>query len=314
MLFFVNETYHFAVRIKDPEEALQIADSFASGHKICVAENETELVYRMFEYMRFKKGDRMYQYTLNDNENKPLFIHLFDNSPLSCGKLKEYFNSGIIKEIAKPVNIKIMKQMSFPSAKAVEKKFLTVPFSMRNHIAGFGVEVPTEPDKVIQKIGEETPANKTILKEEEFKEIILEKANFDSSYLNDNIFNDAIVGAQMLYDNYQKAVSQKPELLAFVKNCDKETLDILHDLELEYKWYDVITAYKTILKITHIRRQRRKAKDKIEVINALEEGLALECAKGIADLPNKLQNRQYRKRNNSGMFDYEKVFKKKKGE
>lgn len=305
MLFFINETYHFAVRIKETKDALQIADSFASGHKICVAENETELVHQMFEYMRFKKGDRMYQYTLNDNENQPLFIHLYDNSPLSCGKLKDYFNNGIIKEIAKPANIKIMKQMAFPSAEAVEKKFLTVPFSMRNHVADFGVEVPTEPNKVIEKSSEKTG-------EAETAEIILEKANFDSSYLDDNIFNDAITGAQMLYDNYQKAVSQKPELLEFVKTCDKETLDILHDLELEYKWYDVITAYKTILKITHIRRQRRKAKDKIEVINALEEGLTLECAKGIADLPNRLQNRQYRKRNNSGMFDYEKAFKRRK--
>ena len=70
-------------------------------------------------------------------------------------------------------------------------------------------------------------------------------------------------------------------VLEFVKNCDKETLDILHDLELEYKWYDIITAYKTILKITHIRRQRRKAKDKIEVITDLEEGDVLEAGECI---------------------------------
>lgn len=295
MIFFVNETYHFAVRLKEVSEAEELAKSFASGHKICTAETEKELVDNMFLYIRFKKANRLYQFTLNDTEGKPLFIHI-NEAPLACSKFKDYFKSGSFKEIEVPSNVKVSSQMSFPDAARIEKKFTTVPFSIKNHVAKYGIADPQ-----VKPVGEAETA-----------EPIFERVNFDSSYENDELFDNIIKGATMLHDNYEKVVSQKQELSQFIKACDNETLDIIHHLELEYKWYDVITAYKTVLKITNLRRQRRKAKDKIEVINALEEGLSLECTKKVAELPERLENRIYRKRNNTRMFDYEKVFKKGK--
>jgi hypothetical protein len=305
MLFFMNENYHFAIRLKEEKDAEEMEKSFASGHQVREALNEGDLITKMLKYMRFNRADRLYLFILNDSNGMPLFAHIGENTPLTCNHLKNYFNMGIITELKKPSNLNINKKIQFPTSSTFEKKFQSVPFSVRTYVAKFLAE-PVESAKPLESAKEES---EVLIKD---TEVIIESANFNTSYLNDNVFMDAVKGAQMLRDNYQKAVSQKPELLEFVKNCDKETLDILHDLELEYKWYDVITAYKTILKITHIRRQRRKAKDKIEVITALEEGLSLECAKEVADLPNRLQNRQYRKRNNSGMFDYEKIFKKGK--
>ena len=303
MLFFMNENYHFAIRLKEEKDVEEIEKSFASGHQVREALNEGELITKMLKYMRFNRADRLYLFILNDSNGMPLFAHIGENSPLTCNHLKNYFNMGIITELKKPFNhLNVNKKIQFPTSTTFEKKFQTVPFSVRTYVAKFLVE-PAESSEPAKEESE-------LLTKD--AEVIIESVDFNTSYLNDNVFMDAVKGAQMLRDNYQKAVSQKPELLEFVKNCDKETLDILHDLELEYKWYDVITAYKTILKITHIRRQRRKAKDKIEVITALEDGLSLECAKEVADLPNRLQNRQYRKRNNSGMFDYEKVFRKGK--
>ena len=311
MLFFMNENYHFAIRLKEEKDAEEMKKSFASGHQVCEALNEGGLITKMLKYMRFNKADRLYLFILNDSNGMPLFAHIGENTPLTCNHLKNYFNMGIITELKKPFNhLNINKKIQFPASSTFEKKFQSVPFSVRTYVAKFLAE-PAEPAESTKPLESAKEESEVLIKD---TEVIIESANFNTSYLNDNVFMDAVKGAQMLRDNYQKAVSQKPELLEFVKNCDKETLDILHDLELEYKWYDIITAYKTILKITHIRRQRRKAKDKIEVITALEEGLSLECAKEVADLPNRLQNRQYCKRNNSGMFDYEKVFKKKKGE
>ena len=311
MLFFMNENYHFAIRLKGEKDAEEMGKSFASGHQVREALNEGDLITKMLKYMRFNKADRLYLFILNDSNGMPLFAHIGENTPLTCNHLKNYFNMGIITELKKPFNhLNINKKIQFPTSSTFEKKFQSVPFSVRTYVAKFLAE-PAEPAESTKPLESTKEESEVLIKD---TEVIIESANFNTSYLNDNVFMDAVKGAQMLRDNYQKAVSQKPELLEFVKNCDKETLDILHDLELEYKWYDIITAYKTILKITHIRRQRRKAKDKIEVITALEEGLSLECAKEVADLPNRLRNRQYRKRNNSGMFDYEKIFKKKKGE
>ena len=59
MIFFVNETYHFAIRLKEVGEAEELAKSFASGHKIYTVETEKELVNNMFQYIRFKKANRL---------------------------------------------------------------------------------------------------------------------------------------------------------------------------------------------------------------------------------------------------------------
>ena len=298
MIYYLNENYHTAILAKDNNEANTFALLFQTPGKIINVNNSKELYQEIFNYMRFTSNKILHAYRLINSNNQIAFLY-FSHDTTNCRIIKEYFNIGEIIEV-KVDSSKIRKSsnMAFAGPTALKRKLESIkPEIMRNGV-----------------LTEASQVEKESAKPQEFQitETLIELVNYNSSYEDDDIFADAIKGAQMLKTNYNKAIQQKQELISLVATCDKETLDILHDLELNFKWYDIPTAYKTILKINHIRKQRRKAKDKLEVINVLEESLTLECLNKISEIPERLENREYRKRNNRGMFDFEGKFKKEK--
>ena len=297
MIYYLNENYHTAVLAKDNNEANTFALLFQTPGKIINVNDSKELYQEIFNYMRFTSNKILHAYRLINSNNQIAFLY-FSHDTTNCRIIKDYFCVGeVIEDKTDLFKKKKSSNMTFAGPNALKKKLDSIkPEIMRNGVL-------TEASQVEESAKPQ---------EMQITETIIELVNYNSSYENDNIFADAIQGAQMLKTNYNKAIQQKQELTSLVATCDKETLDILHDLELNFKWYDILNAYKTILKISHIRKQRRRAKDKLEIINVLEESLTLECLNKISEIPERLENREYRKRNNLGMFDFEGKFKKEK--
>ena len=102
-------------------------------------------------------------------------------------------------------------------------------------------------------------------------------------------------------------LEQEEALKAVIRTCDLETMDILHNLELGFDKVNACQGYKISEKIHEVRQCRRRAKDKLEVIAEMKSVFSLDSLSGLVALPEKLENRKYRNRNNTGMFDYEKI-------
>lgn len=297
MIYYLNESYHIAILAKDNSKIKTFSTLFQNPGKIVTVNDSKELYQEIFNYMRFNSNKVLYAYRIINSNNQISFLYLSHN-PSESRIIEEYFKIGEIIEIKTDLSkIKKSNKMTFMGPTALKKKLEPIKSEiMRN-------EVFAETNQIEENAKQQ---------ELQIIETVIELVNYNSSYKNDSIFSDTIKGAQILKTNYNKAIQQKKELTSIVATCDKETLDILHDLELNFKWYDILTAYKTILKISHIRKQRRKAKDKLEIIDVLEESLTLECLNKISEIPEHLENREYHKRNNRGMFDFERKFKKKK--
>ena len=135
----------------------------------------------------------------------------------------------------------------------------------------------------------------------------VESVDKDTTYLDDDIFSGLFDLASQLKDKYSLLMEQEEALKAVIRTCDLETMDILHNLELDFDKVNACQGYKISEKIHEVRQCRRRAKDKLEVIAEMKSVFSLDSLSGLVALPEKLENRKYRNRNNTGMFDYEKI-------
>lgn len=92
-----------------------------------------------------------------------------------------------------------------------------------------------------------------------------------------------------------------------VKQCDMETLDILHKIEFTNE--NVVNGFKLYKQLQDVRLRRRKAKDALEFSVLISSSGLISDLKQIASdihtLKESEENRKYKPRALPGLFDYE---------
>lgn len=90
-----------------------------------------------------------------------------------------------------------------------------------------------------------------------------------------------------------------------VKQCDMETLDILHKVEFTNE--NVVNGFKRYKQMQEVRQRRRVAKDSLEFASLIVSSGLLACLKklktDIAELKEFGETREYRPRVLTSMFD-----------
>lgn len=142
-----------------------------------------------------------------------------------------------------------------------------------------------------------------------FDETMQESKNCDfdvsqfKGYSEDSTFCEIYDTCKQLSKGISEILSQEKKLRRMIEACDHETLNILHQLELQFSAVNASEGYKISKKLHDVRNYRRCAKDKLEIIEKLKE---LDILKGLEVYPNfvdSLSDRIYIKRNTYGMFD-----------
>ncbi len=127
------------------------------------------------------------------------------------------------------------------------------------------------------------------------------------NYDSDDIYTRLFDILDELKDITVEIKNQKQGLKKMLKACDLKTLDWLHDIEFNSEKMSACQGYKFAKEISQVRIFRRKIKDKLEIINSINENNMVDGAIKLYNSINSLSNREYRQRIKHEMFDVDKI-------
>ena len=306
MNYFVGLQHGVCVLVNNEEEIEKLSKVFPNKYTTLMGiQNIEELFSELFRVMPIRKHQQtLYLFEITNKNNEIVFISY--GSKEDCQSMKDFFNFGLVVE----TNIntqkeKMVNSLTVALPKTVGKRITWTNGLIVKHIISKDVDTENQVICVPEKYFVSESKIEDV-KEKSVKEKIAE-VNKDSTYLNDEIFANMLEAANNLKENYNALIEQEESLRLVVKTCDYEIMDIVHDLELGFDKVSASQGYKITKRIHEVRQCRRRAKDKLEVISEMKDTFKLSMLDELTTLPERLEKRKYRNRNNTGMFDYEKV-------
>lgn len=119
------------------------------------------------------------------------------------------------------------------------------------------------------------------------------------------VLEDMIAFYDQIVENTDKFCFLPGYFGGIVKQCDLETLDILHKVEFTNE--NVVNGFKRYKQMQEVRQRRRVAKDSLEFASLIISSGLLSCLKklktDIAELKEFGETREYRPRILTSMFD-----------
>lgn len=117
--------------------------------------------------------------------------------------------------------------------------------------------------------------------------------------------DEMIAFYEQIVENTDKFLFLPGYFGGIVKQCDMETLDILHKMEFTNE--NVINGFKRYKQMQEVRQRRREAKDALEFASLIVSSGLLPCLRklktDIADLKEFGETREYKPRVLTSMFD-----------
>ena len=299
MDYFVAQKYGVCIQMTNPEEQYKLSTVFPNGYKIFEAENVEEVFENMFSVIRCREHrTNLYLFEITNTDGEVVFAYFGTKD--ECESIRDFFKFGnTLKTKINTKTVKMQKDASVAISATVRKRMKSFPNFVEEIVVSKNVDTENQVLSIPERY--EIAVSTQTVKEK------IETVDKDSTYLNDDIFEGLFDLANQLKDKYTMMLEQEEALKAVIRTCDLETMDILHNLELGFDKVNACQGYKISEKIHEVRQCRRRAKDKLEVIAEMKEVFSLDSLNGLVALPEKLENRKYRNRNNTGMFDYEKV-------
>lgn len=290
-MYFFNKTFNICIKFTEPDDVYKLMVCFPGKSTVV----DTEDIQEVFDNV-FKSGNifldsysNIFVYTLADKDSQPLLI--FVNNESNCKLMQKHFKKGVIEKS----NISVSKSKGTVKKEALNFKTMKNRFSqiptfessfLSKAVDGLSFTLP-EKYKVIHVTQTDT-----------FKDVCN-----DSTYLTDSKYVGIFETLSSLPKMIEEIKVDKAVLKKAIEIADLETLNILHELELEFDKVNACQGYKLSEKLHNVRRVRRNAKDKLEIIAQLETLLNISNLEALINVPAKLENREYRKRGTFGVFD-----------
>lgn len=306
MDYFVSLKYGFCLRVHDVAEMQELSVIFPNKSDLFSSENSGETFTKFLKSVKCRHHIQgLHIFEITDKHKNIVFAYL--GTLKECETIKKFFNTGIIVETnidTKSINMGVDNSIAQPNTTL--KRMKLYPDFISHFILSKDVDILSQPicvpkSYLVKVVSDNSSENTETTRDK------ISKVNKDTTYENEEIFQNVMKAVQDIKNGYSDLVSQKEGLHLVVKTCDYEIMNILHELELEFDKVNACQGYKLSQKISEIRKCRRRAKDKLAVIDTIEHLLPLTALTEIENIPNKLANRTYSRRNNYGMFDYEKI-------
>lgn len=300
MNYFVAVKYGVCVRMRDIEEQYKLSIIFPSGYKIFEADNIDEVFENIFQYMKCREHNtNLHIFEVVDRDGELVFAYFGKKD--ECSNIFDFFKFGVNQTTKINTKmVKMQKDASVATSSTTRKRMKEFPNFIEEIIFSKNVDMENQFIAIPEQYKVEVKVKKSAKEK-------IESVNKDTTYMDDDMFSSLFDLASQLKDKYSLLMEQEEALKAVIRTCDLETMDILHNLELDFDKVNACQGYKISEKIHEVRQCRRRAKDKLEVIAEMKSVFSLDSLSGLVAFPEKLENRKYRNRNNTGMFDYEKI-------
>ena len=289
MLYFIAKKYNMCIKMNEESDKYKLGTFFPSSYEIIDVNNIEDYFDNIFKIISFKNMDaRVFILEIVDSKSDIIISYFGTQS--DCEILKSILGTGvIIKTNMTGKSAKLNYDKTLAGVSTLKKRIISFPDFIKEYITETEVlSVKQEvllPDKYIDK------------------DISICKIDKNSTYLDDKAYQKLFKSVIDLEKSYNALIAQKDGLQTVVKGCDNEILNIVHDLEFGFNKVSACDGYMFSKRVNEIRECRRRAKDKLEVIYAIMEVFETSDFKIISELPERLKNRKYRKRNSYGMFD-----------
>ena len=300
MNYFVATKYGVCIKMRDIEEQYKLSTVFPNGYKIFEADTLNETFEGMFQNIKCRDDRNNLQlFEVVDRDGNVVFAYFGTKD--ECNNIADFFKFGTNHPTKiNTKTVKMQKDGSVATSSTTRKRMKDFTNFIDEIIISKNVDMENQFMVIPEEYRVEVKVNKSVKQK-------LESVDKDTTYLDDDIFSGLFDLASQLKDKYSLLMEQEEALKAVIRTCDLETMDILHNLELDFDKVNACQGYKISEKIHEVRQCRRRAKDKLEVITEMKSVFSLDSLSGLVALPEKLENRKYRNRNNTGMFDYEKI-------
>ena len=300
MNYFVATKYGVCIKMRDIEEQYKLSTVFPNGYKIFEADTLDETFEGMFQNIKCREHRNNLQlFEVVDRDGNVVFVYFGTKD--ECNNNADFFKFGT--NYPTKINtktVKMQKDASVATSSTTRKRMKEFPNFIEEIVSSKNVDIENQFIAIPELYKVEVKVKKSAKEK-------IESVNKDTTYMDDDMFSSLFDLASQLKDKYSLLMEQEEALKAVIRTCDLETMDILHNLELDFDKVNACQGYKISEKIHEVRQCRRRAKDKLEVITEMKSVFSLDSLSGLVALPEKLENRKYRNRNNTGMFDYEKV-------
>ena len=300
MNYFVATKYGVCIKMRDIEEQYKLSTVFPNGYKIFEADTLDETFEGMFQNIKCREHRNNLQlFEVVDRDGNVVFVYFGTKD--ECNNIADFFKFGT--NYPTKINtktVKMQKDASVATSSTTRKRMKEFPNFIEEIVSSKNVDIENQFIAIPELYKVEVKVKKSAKEK-------IESVNKDTTYMDDDMFSSLFDLASQLKDKYSLLMEQEEALKAVIRTCDLETMDILHNLELDFDKVNACQGYKISEKIHEVRQCRRRAKDKLEVIAEMKSVFSLDSLMGLVGLPEKLENRKYRNRNNTGMFDYEKV-------
>lgn len=300
MNYFVANRYGVCIKMRNIEEQYKLSTVFPNGYKIFEADTLDEIFEGMFQNIKCREHRNNLQlFEVVDRDGNVIFAYFGTKD--ECNNIADFFKFGT--NYPTKINtktVKMQKDASVATSSTTRKRMKEFPNFIEEIVSSKNVDIENQFIAIPEQYKVEVKVKKSAKEK-------IESVNKDTTYMDDDMFSSLFDLASQLKDKYSLLMEQEEALKAVIRTCDLETMDILHNLELDFDKVNACQGYKISEKIHEVRQCRRRAKDKLEVIAEMKSVFNLDSLMGLVGLPEKLENRKYRNRNNTGMFDYEKV-------
>lgn len=291
MLYYVAKRYNVCIKLSKEDDKYKLNSIFPMGYTVFEANNIEEYFQGILNSFKCKvMNQKFYLYEVVDFSDNIVFS--FMGTKLECEELKKYFDIGsVVKTKISGKSCKLVQDIGIATISTLKKRISQYPTFLSDFILLKEVNKDSQSVIIDAKY-----------RDKETKELI---SNIDreSTYLNDNLYQKLFKSVVDLEKNYNALLSQQEGLRRVVKCCDYEIMNIVHDLEFGFDKVSACDGYMISKKVNEIRECRRRAKDKLEVIYTIMEAFSSDTFKAISEIPNRLENRKYCKRNSQGIFD-----------